>query len=51
MGQYAIDVLDQLTPKIQELTRPLEDEVAKRPVMWRLMTHPGVGSLTALRPQ
>jgi len=27
-----LDVLDQLTPKIQELTRALEEEVEKRPV-------------------
>ena len=43
-----LDVLDQLTPKIQELTRALEEEVEKRPVPRRLMTHPGVGPLTAL---
>jgi transposase len=43
-----LDLLDQLTPKIQELTRALEDEVEKRPVTRRLMTHPGVGPLTAL---
>ncbi len=41
-------LLDQLTPKIQELTRSLEEEVEKRPVTRRLMTHPGVGPLTAL---
>ena len=33
---------------IQELTRALEDEVEKRPVTRRLITHPGVGPLTAL---
>jgi transposase len=43
-----LDLLDQLTPKIAELTRALEDEVEKRPVTRRLMTHPGVGPLTAL---
>ena len=43
-----LDLLDQLSPKIQELTRALEDEVQKRPVTRRLMTHPGVGPLTAL---
>jgi len=43
-----LDLLDQLTPKIQELTRALEDEVEKRPATQRLMTHPGVGPLTAL---
>ena len=46
--QDLLDLLDQLSPKIQELTRALEDEVQKRPVTRRLMTHPGVGPLTAL---
>ena len=46
--QDLLDVLDQLTPKIQELTRALEEEVEKRAVTRRLMTHPGVGPLTAL---
>jgi transposase len=46
--QDLLDVLDQLTPKIQELTCALEEEVEKRPVTRRLMTHPGVGPLTAL---
>jgi transposase len=46
--QDLLDLLDQFTPKIQELTRALEEEVEKRPVTRRLMTHPGVGPLTAL---
>jgi len=46
--QDLLDLLDQLTPKIQELTRALEEEVEQRPVARRLMTHPGVGPLTAL---
>jgi transposase len=46
--QDLLDLLDQLSPKIQELTRALEGEVEKRPVARRLMTHPGVGPLTAL---
>jgi len=46
--QDLLELLDQLSPKIQELTRALEDEVEKRPVTRRLMTHPGVGPLTAL---
>jgi transposase len=46
--QDLLDLLDQLTPKIQELTLGLEEEVEKRPVTRRLMTHPGVGPLTAL---
>ena len=46
--QDLLDILDQLTPKIQELTRALEEEVEKRPAARRLATHPGVGPLTAL---
>ena len=46
--QDLLDLFDQLTPKIQELTLALETEVGKRPVTRRLMTHPGVGPLTAL---
>jgi len=46
--QDLLELLDQLTPKIQELTRALEEEVDKRPVARRLATHPGVGPLTAL---
>ncbi|MBA0087788.1 MAG: IS110 family transposase [Acidobacteria bacterium Pan2503] len=46
--QDLLDLLDQLTPKIQELTRALEPEAEKRPVARRLKTHPGVGPLTAL---
>ena len=41
--QDLLDLLDQLTPKIQELTRALEEQVEKRPVARLLMTHPGVG--------
>ncbi len=46
--QDLLELLDQLTPKIHELTRSLEQEVEKQPVARRLMTHPGVGPLTAL---
>jgi transposase len=46
--QDLLDVLDQLTPKIQQLTQALEEEVEKRAVTRRLMRHPGVGPLTAL---
>ena len=46
--QDLLDLLDQLTPKIQQLTQALEEEVEKRPLTRRLMTHPGVGPLTAL---
>ena len=43
-----LDLLDQLTPKIQQLTQALEEEVEKRPGTRLLRTHPGVGPLTAL---
>jgi transposase len=46
--QDLLDLLDQLTPKIVELTHALEAEAEKRPITRRLMTHPGVGALTAL---
>jgi transposase len=46
--QDLLDLLDRLTPKIQQLTGALEKEVEKRPVARRLATHPGVGPLTAL---
>jgi hypothetical protein len=43
-----LDLLDQFTPKILELTSRLEEVVEKRPVARRLPTHAGVGPLTAL---
>jgi transposase len=46
--QDLLELLDQLTPQIQKLTQALESEVEKRAVTRRLMTHPGVGPLTAL---
>jgi transposase len=46
--QDLLELLDQLTPQIQKLTQALDEEVGKRPVARRLMTHPGVGPLTAL---
>ena len=46
--QDLLDVLDQLTPKIEQLSQALEEEVERRPLTRRLMTHPGVGPLTAL---
>jgi transposase len=36
--QDLLEILDQLTPKIQELTDALEQEVRKRPVTRRLIT-------------
>jgi transposase len=41
-------LLDRLNPTIAELTQAIEQEVEKYPAAVRLMTHPGVGALTAL---
>jgi transposase len=46
--QDLLELLDRLTPKIQELTGKLEQIVQRRPVTRQLSTHPGVGPLTAL---
>jgi transposase len=43
-----LELLDQLNPTITELTHTIEQEVEKYPAAQRLMTHPGVGALTAL---
>ena len=42
------ELLDRLNPTIEELTTAVEQEAKKRPEVLRLMTHPGVGFLTAL---
>ena len=47
-ARICCELLDQLKPKIEELTQAMEAEVEKRPVARRLKTHPGVGPLTAL---
>ena len=46
--QELLELLDRLHPTIQELTAAVEQEAGKRPEVLRLMTHPGVGPLTAL---
>ena len=46
--QELLELLDQLTPKIEQLGMAIEQEACKRPEVQRLMTHPGVGPLTAL---
>jgi transposase len=46
--QDLLELLDRLDPTISELTQAIEQEAAKRPEAKRLMTHPGVGPLTAL---
>jgi transposase len=47
-GQDWLAVLDYLEPRIAELTAAIEQEAEKRPAARQLMTHPGVGALTAL---
>jgi transposase len=43
-----LELLDRLDPSIGELSATVEREARKRPDVLRLMTHPGVGPLTAL---
>jgi transposase len=43
-----LKLLDRMNPTIAELTQAIEQEVEKCPEARRLMTHPGVGPLTAL---
>ena len=43
-----LELLDRMNPTIAELTVAVEQEANKRPEVQRLMTHPGVGPLTAL---
>src|ERR1700692_3727133 len=43
-----LELLDRLTPTIAELSQAIEQEVEKCPEARRLITHPGVGPLTAL---
>jgi transposase len=46
--QDLAELLDRCNPVIAELTAAIEWEAKKRPEVVRLMTHPGVGPLTAL---
>src|ERR1700682_4253373 len=43
-----LELMDRLNPSIAELSQAIEQEVEKCPEAQRLMTHPGVGALTAL---
>ena len=43
-----LELLDRLNPTIAELSRAIEQEAEKCPQARCLMTHPGVGALTAL---
>jgi transposase len=46
--QRLLATLDQLGAEIAKLNRQVEEEVQHRPAAQRLMTHPGVGPVTAL---
>jgi transposase len=46
--QELLELLDRMNPTIEELTAAVEREARNRPDVLRLMTHPGVGPLTAL---
>jgi transposase len=46
--QDLLELLDRMNPTIEELTAAVEQEAKKRPEVLQLMTHPGVGPLTAL---
>jgi transposase len=43
-----LELLDRLNPTIAELSQAIEQEAEKCPEAQRLMSHPGVGALTAL---
>jgi transposase len=46
--QDLLELLDRLNPTIDQLSAAIAQEAEKRPEVRRLMTHPGVGPLTAL---
>jgi len=46
--RYLLELLDRLNPTIAELSQAIEQEEEKCPEARRLMTHPGVGPLSAL---
>jgi transposase len=46
--QELLQLLDRLDPKIEELTEAIEQEAERWPEVERLLTHPGVGPITAL---
>jgi transposase len=46
--QDLLELVDRLNGTIAELTAAIEQEASKRPEVLRLMTHPGVGPITAL---
>jgi len=46
--QELLELLDRLRPMIDELSKAIEQEAEQRTEVRLLMTHPGVGSITAL---
>lgn len=46
--QDNLELLDELVRRTEPLDQALEQEAARRPEVVRLMTHPGVGKVTAL---
>jgi len=46
--QRLLAMLEQLEAEIAALNRQVEEEVKQRPAAQKLMTHPGVGPVTAL---
>jgi transposase len=46
--QDLLDLLDQLNKSVDELSAAVQQEAEKRPEVRLLMTHPGVGPVTAL---
>jgi transposase len=46
--QDLLELMDRINPSIAELTHAIEQEAEKCPQAQRLMTHPGVGALTAM---
>ena len=46
--QELLELLDRLRPMIDELSKAIEQEAERRTEVRLLMTHPGVGSITAL---
>jgi transposase len=43
-----LELMDRLNPTIAELTQAIEQQTENNPAAQCLMTHPGVGALTAL---
>ena len=46
--QELLELLDQFDPSIEQLSQAIEQEAERIPEVKRLMTHPGVGPITAL---